>query len=219
MTGSTQVVAALAASGLTLLGTFIASSAGSTPARPNITSISHSTVNQYYSRALIAKGNSAGNSSSCPSQKITSGHTQMNVFMDVKASGSQCWKPLATVQESAVVARFLVTYVNTSKSVQRDVAVAADLPPGMSLVPDSTFIYNSAYPKGTPDTSNNIGGGGVLIGSYYPRAAAYVVFSLEIPERALLSCGAVYLPVTAKVYAAGTATYRNSAVVAINNMC
>jgi uncharacterized repeat protein (TIGR01451 family) len=139
--------------------------------------------------------------------------------MDAKATGNSCWIQQVTPPSSDVVVRFLLTYENVSHSVQRNVVISTIIPPGMTLIPDSTFIYDTNFPAGTPDRSNNIGQGGIIIGSYYPAAFAYVAFSLEVPSSEVLTCGINYLPVTGQVQPSDQGIYRNTAIVVAARAC
>jgi hypothetical protein len=226
MSRSEQVVAAaiglfgtFLGSGLTLFGTYIVGSAGTPAQTPGIVNnISGSTVNEAPPGSGVDPGSSAAETSPCTQQVAKPGSGSVGVFVDAKISGSSCWLQQVNPSLSDVVVRFLLTYQNDSHSVQRNVALYVVLPSGMSLVPQSTFIYNTSYPAGTPDRSDDIDRNGILIGNYLPGGGAYAVFSVKLPSSQALSCGISYLPVVGSVQVQGT-RYNNSSMVEMSRAC
>ena len=226
MTRLQQVVAAvigligvLLSSAFTLLGVYLSGSSTASTRDPQIiNSINHSIVNENLPPPAVAGGSSA-TTSHCSKVKVKIGSGSVGVLMDAKATGNGCWIPQVTPSSSDVVVRFLLTYENLSRSVQRDVIISAALPSGMTLIPGSTFLYDTDSPAGIGDRSNNIGNSGIVIGSYKPGAFAYVVFSLELPLAESLTCGINYLPVTGQVQTSGAKAYRNTAIVAVTRKC
>jgi len=59
----------------------------------------------------------------------------------------------------------------------------------MTLVPDSTYLYNATNPNGVLITSNNLTAGGIVIGNYSPGANAFVIFKVTMPTVDKLVCG------------------------------
>jgi uncharacterized repeat protein (TIGR01451 family) len=226
MTRSQQVVAAviglvgvLASSGLTLLGVYLSGSSTASTRDPQVvTTINHSTVNEYFPPPAVA-GDPLVSASRCSHVKVRVGSGSVGVLMDAKATGNECWIQQVTPSSSDVVVRFLLTYENVSHSVQKNVVISALIPPGMTLIPGSTFLYDTDSPAGLLDHSNNIGRGGIIIGSYAPGAFAYIVFSLEVPSNEDFTCGIDYLPVTGQVQASSGRLYRNTAIVAVTRDC
>jgi len=226
MTRSQQVVAAiigligvLLSSGFTLLGVYLSGSFAASMRDPQvINSINHSTVNENLTPPAVAESSSE-TAPKCLKVKVKVGSGSVGVLMDAKATGNGCWIPQVTLSSSDVVVRVLLTYENVSHSVQKNVIISTALPPGMTLIPGSTFLYDTDSPAGITDRSNNIGGGGIIIGSYDPGAFAYVVFSLEVPSTEALACGTNYLPVTGQVQASGGRIYRNTAIVTVTRKC
>jgi uncharacterized repeat protein (TIGR01451 family) len=226
MTRSRQVVAAVIgligavlSSVLTLLGVYLSGSSTASVRSPQvINSINHSTVNEYLNPPAVAGGSSAA-ASRCSKVKVRVGSGSVGVLMDAEAAGDGCWIQQVTPSSSDVVVRFLLTYENVSRAVQRNVIISTVIPPGMTLIPGSTFLYDTDNPTGLLDHSSNIGDGGIIIGSYDPGAWAYVVFSLEVPSPEALTCGTDYLPVTGQVEVPGGRLYRNTAIVAVTRNC
>jgi hypothetical protein len=90
----------------------------------------------------------------------------------------------------------------------------------MTLIPGSTSLYDSNFPAGLSDHSNNINRSGIIIGAFGPGGGAYVVFNLEISSRKALICGMNYLPVVGQVQTSDAGdTYRNATVVALEKNC
>lgn len=160
-----------------------------------VNNINNSTVNQYY-------GTLAGSPDSGPSEppansycgaplemgKIGQGY--VFVTLTEKLSLSTCWSQyLAPVIPGSIV-RFLISYRNLTHLIQRNVVVRVNLPAGFQLVPNSTRIYDpDSGSKGIEDTSNNLAGGGIIIGNYASGAWAYITFSLAVPFDSKMSCG------------------------------
>jgi hypothetical protein len=211
MTRAQQVVAAviglvgvLASSGLTFLGVHLSGSSPASTRDPQVvTTINHSTVNENFPPPAVVAGDSPVSASRCSHVTVRVGSGPVGVLMDAKATGNGCWIQQVAPSSSDVVVRFLLTYENVSHSVQKNVVISALISPGMTLIPGSTFLYDTDNAAGLLDHSNNIGRGGIIIGSYDPGAFAYIAFSLEVPSHEDLTCGIDYLPVTGQVQASG----------------
>lgn len=164
------------------------------PSTPPVTNnFSDSTVNQYY--GSLATPPASGPSeppptSNCASQGMgTFGYGQVYVGLTAKLSSNDCWSEyLAPVTPGSTV-KFLITYRNLTPAVEKNIQVFVILPKGFQLVPNQTYIYNGSWPKGFQDTSNDLDEGGLIIGSYAPRAVAYVAFYAAVPFGIKMSCG------------------------------
>jgi uncharacterized repeat protein (TIGR01451 family) len=167
---------------------------GATPSTPPVTNnFSDSTVNQYY--GSLATPPASGPSeppptSNCASQGMgTFGYGQVYVGLTAKLSSNDCWSEyLAPVIPGSTV-KFLITYRNLTRVVEKNVQVFVILPKGFQLVPNQTYIYNGSWPKGFQDTSNDLDEGGLIIGTYASRAVAYVTFYATVPFGIKMSCG------------------------------
>lgn len=115
--------------------------------------------------------------------------------------------------------KYMITYENIGNSAENNVAIGDNLPPNMTIVPNTTTIYNSTYPNGTPDTSNNITNGGIDIGSYNPGATAYVVFEAKIADASSLACGVNEFRNVGVAQPQGMDAYYNTAVTDVTNNC
>jgi uncharacterized repeat protein (TIGR01451 family) len=85
--------------------------------------------------------------------------------------------------------RYIISYQNLSNSEQRQVVIRDSLPAKMELVAGTTMLYNQGSPNGSKVESNNITGGGVVIGNYGPGANAYIIFEAKVPAADQLNCG------------------------------
>ena len=93
------------------------------------------------------------------------------------------------------------------------------MPPKMWLVPNSTYIVNSTYPKGKSDSSNNIINGGLIIGNYGSGANAYVTFSAVVASAGDLACGWNDFRGVGVVHPAGMGEYYNTADLEVGKTC
>jgi uncharacterized repeat protein (TIGR01451 family) len=115
--------------------------------------------------------------------------------------------------------KYLITYKNTGNTTENAVSIGDNLPPKMQLVNGTTMIYNSAFPNGTPDTSNNITSGGITIGNYAPGTDAYVEFNVTIPQASDLACGVNEFRNVGVATAQGMDQYYNTAVTDVTVPC
>jgi uncharacterized repeat protein (TIGR01451 family) len=224
MTRSKQVIAAVTsafvAGGLALLSVILAGSpSNSKPPAAVTNSISNSTVNQYYAGGPSSSQASSGGSSSCSEPKSIVGSSTLLVRMEQKALGTPCWTAeLAPVSPGAII-RYIITYENLSYSVQHNVIIRASLPPKVSLVPNSTYIYNSSFPKGLLAQDNAVDDGGVIIGNYSSGAGAYVVFSAAVPFGSDLTCGWNDFRAVGVVHPSGLDEFYNTAEIQVDKTC
>jgi hypothetical protein len=190
MSRSKQVVAAVSAAalggGLALLGSILANGHSQ-----NVTNnINHSIVNQNYAGTPVVTKPSPATTPSCPQELLgTIGSGTLSVVIAQKAPGTPCWTQELAPVTSGTTLRYLITYQNLSRVVQRDVIVRVSLAPHTSLVPNSTYLYNSNNAHGVLYDSNDIKNGGIVIGNYAPGAVGYVVLSVTVPFPENLDCG------------------------------
>lgn len=224
MTWSEQVVAALIAAvvtgGFTLLGVTLAGNSpnGAPKSSGVVNRISNSTVNQYYSGGPAEEG-AGGGSTACSEPKSTIGSGTLVVRIEQKAQGTPCWtSELSPVPPGSTI-RYLVTYENISHSGQDNVFIHVTLPPRMSLIPNSTYLYNSNYPKGLLVQNNDIADGGEIIGGYAPGGGAYIVFSVAIPFSSDLTCGWNAFQAVALAQPRGIADFYGTAGSQVDKTC
>jgi hypothetical protein len=94
---------------------------------------------------------------------------------------------------------FLVAY-KVGVKLENNLAVRVYVDnPNISLVPDSTYIFNSSFPNGTPDTSNHVDSNGITVGNYSPHAGGYVRLILQLGSS--FGCGTTRASLEAQVWA------------------
>ena len=101
----------------------------------------------------------------------------------------KCWtNVLAPVRPGSTLS-YLVTYRNASTNEQDNVVVK--LEPGLNLLllPQATWLYNEANPKGVRYHSEVVSSRGIVIGNYNPGGGAYVTVRVAVPAEEDFSCG------------------------------
>lgn len=142
------------------------------------------------------------------------------VWLRQKSLTSQCWESRLGAQGPGTVVRFLLGYRNVSDRQQDSVVVRVSLPPHSTLVPESTSVFTSTVPGGSPDTSDNLANGGLDIGSYAIGAGAYVTFALSFPGADNLACGITTDRLVGVVKPQGlTEFYNTSEVQSVKKKC
>lgn len=86
---------------------------------------------------------------------------------------------------------YKIKYLNTGTMKQENVVVKDALPKGVTYVPGSTFISNSATQNKWSQVENdNVVKGGIVTGSYLPGGATYVKFTATVDSNDKLPmCG------------------------------
>lgn len=194
------------------------------------------TINNIYGPVsnLYENGSPAANSSnsgtvaapaktqsvSCPDETFPPlGSETLIIRLEVKAPTTPCWQTTVTAPPDGGTVRYLFTYENNSKSVQKNVVIGLNLAPKSWVVPNTTTIYNSLFPKGTPDLANNIASGGINIGNYDPGAVGYVTVTVATLLPPGLDCGTTTYTQVATVHPQGLDYFENSAVVKETKPC
>ena len=115
--------------------------------------------------------------------------------------------------------KYMITYQNTGNTTQKSVIIRDSLPPHMTLVPNSTYLYNSNNANGVLYNSNNVVNGGIVIGDYAPGAGAYVIFSVKIDDASKLACGNNDFRNVGVAHPQGMNEYYNTAITNVMNQC
>lgn len=84
---------------------------------------------------------------------------------------------------------FVGSWVNGSDIVQRNVVIRADLPQGLTLVPDTSFVLNANNRNGPHVTDAVATPSGIDVGSYTPKSNVLIAFQAHFQASAALSCG------------------------------
>ena len=135
-----------------------------------------------------------------------------------KLGQSNAWTTQNTANPGDTL-KYMITYQNTGNTTQNNVVIRDNLPPQMQLVPNTTVVYTTATPNGSADTSNNITGGGIDIGSYLPGAGAYVVFEVKVPDAGALACGQTEFTNVGVAHPENMNEYYNTAITDVNKTC
>lgn len=94
---------------------------------------------------------------------------------------------------------YMITYVNTGTTNQKDVVIKDVLPKGMTYVTGSTYVMNASSPNGVKVSDNIVSSNGINIGDYVPGGNAYVKFTAKVVSNdSLPNCGTNTLVNTAK---------------------
>lgn len=132
------------------------------------------------------------------------------VRLELKSDSNDCWTAQVARFPAGETLKYIITYFNTSDAEQRQVVVRASLPPNVDVIPDTTRIFNVSHPDGAPYDSDNISGGGIIIGNYGPGTNAYVTFEAALPFEGELSCGRHDLRTVGVVRPEGLSEYYNT---------
>lgn len=133
--------------------------------------------------------------------------------------GSQCWDRKAIIGYTPSTVQFEILYVNTSNVIQKDVVIGVSLPPGLHLLPGTTYLANSNYPSGTKLKTDAIASSGIMIGSYGAGVNAYLAFEVQTPALDDLKCGPNALRAIATVQPKGLEYFWNRAEIDLTRAC
>lgn len=110
------------------------------------------------------------------------------VTLCISARGAtEEWMADAGTSPRGIVAVRAAMY-NTGGVRLENVVMRAQLPDTLTLVADSTTLYNAAYPTGYA-ASDELTGVGVNLGHYAPGVNAYLLFYVRAADAAVLQCG------------------------------
>jgi uncharacterized repeat protein (TIGR01451 family)/LPXTG-motif cell wall-anchored protein len=142
--------------------------------------------------------------------------TNFNLTKMVSKHGEGKWVENYKAQPGEKV-DFLLSYQNTGEVQHDDVTFRDTLPKGLSYVKDST-TWNNASQKNKQADNNLTTGVGVNVGSYAPKANAWIVFSAKVAEKDQLECGTNTLVNKGKVNTGGYAV-EDTATVTVDKEC
>lgn len=131
---------------------------------------------------------------------------------------SNAWSNDNTAQPGDTL-KYMITYQNTGNTDENSVVIRDSLPPAMTLVPNSTYLYNSNNPNGVFYNSDNITDGGIVIGDYLPGGIAYVVFEVKVPAASAMACGMTEYRNVGVARPEGMDEYYNTAITDVTNQC
>lgn len=144
--------------------------------------------------------------------------TDFTVSKQVRMAGTKTWSESLAVKTGDTV-EYIIGYQNKGKIQQNNVTFRDTLPAGMTYVPGSTLVYNTAN-NGVKISDNLVTSTGVNIGNYAPEAGAYVTFKAKVTatNSSLEVCGTNKLTNVGKV-TTDYGTKQDTADVTINKEC
>jgi hypothetical protein len=113
----------------------------------------------------------------------------------------------------------MITYQNTGNTVENQVVIRDNLPPKMTLVPGTTYLFDVSHPSGYLFPDNNVTQGGENIGNFGAGANAYVTFQVKVPTADQLVCGLTQFTNVGVVHPQGMNEFENSAIVNVTKQC
>ena len=114
--------------------------------------------------------------------------------------------------------KYLITYKNTGNSVQNQVVIRDNLPPKLTLVPDTTYLADASHPSGVK-AADTIAQGGINAGNFGVGANAFVTFEVKVPEADQLACGDTEFRNVGVVRPEGMNEYYNTAITTVTKVC
>ena len=150
------------------------------------------------------------------------GNAALSVDLYVRRSDledKECWASSIVLAQSPARITYELAYRNTSSSLQSNVTVRVELPPGVSLIPHTTFLANSNYPQGKAVDTDAIASAGIVVGGYLPGGTAYLKFDAISPYPTELACGTTTLRVVGTVQPENMDYYYNTADILVTRDC
>ena len=149
--------------------------------------------------------------------KITVDNPVFTLQKQVRIKGDTEWKENVNAKAGDIV-EFQLTYRNTGNTNQMNVKISDKLPAGLTYISGSTKIRDGIRPNGA-SLPDGIIGSGLVLGSYAPNAAAYVLFEAKVsPKASDLVCGSNKINNIGKV-TVGTDSKEDDASVTVNKDC
>lgn len=179
------------------------------------------------SQSPIASLNSSGylvdNGDPCNAAGITFLMTVMQPGVSItkqveEANQTNAWVTSNTANPGDTL-KYLITYKNAGNTVQNQVLIRDNLPPQMTLVSGSTYVYNQAHPDGIQIPDNDITAGGIDIGNYGAGAIAYIELQAQVPQASALGCGTNLFQNVGGAQPQGMQWYYNVASTVVNKTC
>ena len=135
-----------------------------------------------------------------------------------KASETGKYSHANSVSPSEVL-KYKISYKNNGNTDQADVVIRDSLPVKMSLIPGTTYLYNSTNPNGVKYNSDNITHGGIVVGGYKPGGIAYITFEVKAPAADVLTCGQTTFTNVGVAQPKGMNEFYDKADTTVNKVC
>jgi hypothetical protein len=144
----------------------------------------------------------------------------VSVRMYAKDPMTGCWEVDSDGWDPAQTLTHMIRYENTSEDTQESVVVRVNVPPGLDVVPRSTYLANSTNPDGVLVESDNLATTGLVVGSYLPGGVAYVKFDAAFPFSGDLDqCGSHEYRLVGVVRPEGLNEFYNTVITRMANPC
>jgi uncharacterized repeat protein (TIGR01451 family) len=146
--------------------------------------------------------------------------TNFTMTKKVSKHGANKWEDTYKAQPGEKV-DFYLGYQNTGDVQHNDVTFRDTLPTGLSYVNDNDYptTWNNASQRNVRVNGTNlVNNVGVNVGSYAPKANAWVIFSATVPAKEKLECGTNKFVNKAKVTTGGYSV-EDSAEVTVDKEC
>jgi uncharacterized repeat protein (TIGR01451 family) len=117
--------------------------------------------------------------------------------------------------------KYMITYSNEGNTDEQQVVIRDQLPAGLTLVPNSTYLTDSVHPNGllNNDANGTVTTIGIDAGEFNPGQVAYITLKATVPAAAKLACGANQFSNVGYVAPQGMGTYSAIATTTVNNTC
>lgn len=135
-----------------------------------------------------------------------------------EANQTNAWAQSNTASPGDTL-KYMITYQNTGNTIENQVIIRDNLPPKMTLVPNTTTLYDVSHPSGLLLPDNDITQGGENIGNFGAGANAYVVFEVQVPPADQLACGTTQFTNVGVAHPQGMNEYDNSAITDVTRTC
>lgn len=135
-----------------------------------------------------------------------------------ESTQSNAWTTQNTANPGDTL-KYLITYQNTGNTTQNQVIVRDNLPPKMTLVPNTTTVTDGSHPSGQLLPDNDITQGGENLGNFTAGAIAYVTLEVKVPTADQLACGQTEFRNVGLVQPQGMDQYINTATTDVNKTC
>ena len=109
--------------------------------------------------------------------------TPLRITCEVKPLGADEWSRRIKADDGATV-RWRVHVVNDSAQTVENLCVRDIFPTGMTLVPGSVTVANSAHPDGVSVSDSITEDGGMNLGAYASGGGAWIYFNTVIDRSA-----------------------------------
>ena len=132
--------------------------------------------------------------------------------------GDSSWSKSVTTQPGATVS-YELAFANTGSAQLQNVVLRDQLPSGLSMVHDSSTLYDGSNPNGINLGTDAVDSStGVNIGTYDPTAGAYLVFKATVADASQLQCGENTIVNTGESWV-GSESATDTATITVNNNC